>query len=755
MPEKRKNSSPEAGESSASGLGAQTRSRARHSEAAEDLQTIPEDIVVMNPPHLDDDVSDVGDLQRARAQEAAIHHDVQACRDAGAVTGDISDEIKYLRTQHSTKFAQLQANLNNQEDEITTQQANLTSHQEMYFKYVAGNDQWRQELTNRLAQKDEEIRRLESQFAQQLRSKDEVICQLHETVDKNNHDMETFKADFEQFKVEMLQGHHRMHENHQTQIQHILDTFETRMNTATQAAAQAAAREATEAVVQAAAHGVPAAQAGSVLTADEVAEIRRERQANRDRYYINTLSIKKFNPDRIDQDQSNRQKALAILKIDNLESLMDKAILVVVTERALRLTYSDSHIMKESLGRIGSVANMLKRQDRDLQLSYSQLTPPRMELHRFALLQKAKILKNNNEIMSFHFVLVRGALMVKANVRNKTASVLSLPADWTPAPADEDSTQPMETNDGEPPSPEYDRLYDCVLCREVMEGGCYRLPCGHGYHLSCLKLAFSIGKIWCPVCRAYPEDILTPVISERLPNCQVCTDNTDHLQGIERMDTMRLSPKCGHLHSISCHFAYSPTKWQDGYWTEETVRAARDEAWPGCVSCAAGHERYNPSWYDIIVECTTNSNSYVAPGTVPTTPVRRPVALPDNLVTVVRARTLEPRPSRPRNQNRTSDLRSGDRRSQSTRRHQSARRTGDRDNGQQDGARRSQSSRRQRDRRDDGRDRHVGSQDIRDRRTSGASRHGRRSPDRSRDRTNTGGRRSPDRSRERNNRVGR
>ena len=81
MPEKRKNSSPEAGESSASGLGAQTRSRARHSEAAEDLQTIPEDIVVMNPPHLDDDVSDVGDLQRARAQEAAKR--IECCKTAG------------------------------------------------------------------------------------------------------------------------------------------------------------------------------------------------------------------------------------------------------------------------------------------------------------------------------------------------------------------------------------------------------------------------------------------------------------------------------------------------------------------------------------------------------------------------------------------------------------------------------------------------------------------------------------------------
>ena len=654
MPEKAKrkkdeNSPPDGG------AGPSTRSRTRVDDevhGGSDLETISENIVAMNPGDLELDESVEGDLRRSEAQQDLIRNNVQDNRANGVITGDVSAEIRDMRAQQAARFSQLEANLENQEDELTTHQANLTSHQEMYFEYIAGNDNWRSEMISRLEQREEEFRRREEEFHQELQRKDVEFenelqrrqAQFAEEIARRDRSYEVIMESLQEHIARLADFRNDLEDrliNNDERVRQVQVGLENVVQDASNAGRQAARQAATEAAQAAQAQLQPRNDADA-LNAEEVAAFRREVQFNRDKYFINTLSIKGFNQERLDNSLSNRQKALVILKIDNLESLVDKANMIAVTDRALRITYDESYRMKEALSRIGAVANSLKREDRDLLLKYSQLTPPRFDPHRAALVEKAKAMKQNGEIMSFFFVIVRSRLMLKCNIRNKTASVLSLPDDFMPvavaAVVDDDNQEGDVVMD--------EGSQECAICTNRMEGGCWRLGCGHGFDLGCLKLTFALGKIWCPVCRKVPEPVFHPVIAERRPNCTTCEEHTEHMTGLERLDTMRLSPKCGHLHSLSCHYSYAPDKWQEGHWAEETVRAAMTGNWPGCRTCAAGtleDPRASTNMYELICEYSHRPLAFLRHENelLAVAQPARAQAVPD-LVTVVRARTLDP-----------------------------------------------------------------------------------------------------------------
>lgn len=81
--------------------------------------------------------------------------------------------------------------------------------------------------------------------------------------------------------------------------------------------------------------------------------------------------------------------------------------------------------MKQSLNKIGIVANMLKRNNKKLKLTYTQLTPPRLKEDRLALLEKAMNMKEKGDITNFHFIMIRGKLMIKTTCKKDT-NILSI-----------------------------------------------------------------------------------------------------------------------------------------------------------------------------------------------------------------------------------------------------------------------------------------------------------------------------------------
>ena len=556
------------------------------------LETIEEHIVARNPENFADDLTDTGDRVRVESQQERIKRMVNNSIDGGQMVGDMAMELSSVKSSIATSRAAYE-NLNEE----------LTSHQQVHYQFVESIDTWRQDYYQHVEETEEFKQTMFESMArkEELAQKDTEIQELRRMVETQNEQIAGLLANVGNIvgltqKVNDLERIREEQDLKITQLEAIARSAETSANEAAAQAAQSLGRDPIE------------ANNGEGFTNQEIAEIKKELQYQKDSYYINTISIKGYNEDRLVKDDAPRQQAAKILRMDGTEGLLDRASKVVFSDRSLRVTYPEAWMMKERLALIGSVANSLKKDEKELVLKYSQLTPPRFERDRLELVKRAKALKQNQEIMSFLFVLVKQKLMIKCNIKGATCSVLSLPDDFVhpeEGGAAAEDVEMQATDNAE--------LHACIYCGEPMETSCVRMECGHGSHSQCLKLQCTLFQIKCGGCRHVPETISRNVLSGSMPGCEKCKTFTRNIPPEDVLKSLRLSPKCGHIHTLSCHSEYAPQWWADPdrKWSPARIDEAIASDWPGCYQCANPNVPRSINLFEVIKYFDDNTLTYV------------------------------------------------------------------------------------------------------------------------------------------------
>ena len=356
---------------------------------------------------------------------------------------------------------------------------------------------------------------------------------------------------------------------------------------------------------------------GEMLTGYEIRKLKNQILNDDDRYYLQTINIKKFSEP--DLTQSSRFSAKKVLRVDGLEDILYEAEKVQFMRAeeeedrsmSLRLTYPTSIAMGRAMKRIGMVGSELKKKQGRLSLSYNQLTPPRFSKERKKLFEIASKQKKDGLIKSFTFVINKNELMCRTTNTGRAPDIIRL------APVIEPDVDNMET-DNEDENTEADEVpaNGCSICNVPMEENCSRLECGHAAHGNCLKSYMMVTTIRCPVCRNIPVNVRQSL------DCKDCHDDAQSMTDTELESQVRISAKCGHLHLAQCLEKFTEEKFgvkasefakqEEGAVKFQNLTNFLLDSCAGCVSCDNNESTIN-GVLSTIAKKTTDTKRFVKP----------------------------------------------------------------------------------------------------------------------------------------------
>ena len=308
--------------------------------------------------------------------------------------------------------------------------------------------------------------------------------------------------------------------------------------------------------------------------AKTIEQLKTDRERQDDFFFLRTISFRRFLPQ---NSGSYRAMATRILATIGCEDIMANVETISFSNKRdnMRLTFPSIQSVNDAVHWLAEGIKYERANGGAPSLEFMVMTPPRFSEERKILTRIGTELKKAGQCRRFTFMIQGGKLkmrLIKPGSRDKIIE----------APHDE--AMDTESNDN-----------TCPICQNpfsrTIRTSIY--GCGHSFHSSCLDASLE-NDLKCPVCRIIPE---FPIPTEILQKCGECVNS-----GFESRETLCVSAKCNHLHTIACHHAYlrehdivPPSPVQ----TVEDLRLT--ENFIGCRTCSEGYEGSPPTPMDLLL----------------------------------------------------------------------------------------------------------------------------------------------------------
>ena len=310
------------------------------------------------------------------------------------------------------------------------------------------------------------------------------------------------------------------------------------------------------------------------LTDQMLDRIKKQTQNEDDRYFMNTLAIKGYNPATVNNNHSVRSAARAILRIIGSEDVISftSKISFKNDNSRMRLTFDNPNDFRTAIHHLSRSIKQIKDAGHNPGILFQVLTPPRFNKERETLQKIAENMKRDGQISRFWFVLIKNELCIKVSKHGQRDSIIHVPA---------------ESEDMDVSVTEQEQAGSrCPICLcsfdNTTEINVY--GCGHTFHRPCLRSSLSL-SMKCPTCRTIPPQVQLDQIE-----CTHCRSDILDPQSTCNREMIVLSRKCNHLHLYDCQITHIDSlegnfpQTPEGY---ANIMAA--EGIQGCSSCTRGN----------------------------------------------------------------------------------------------------------------------------------------------------------------------
>ena len=310
------------------------------------------------------------------------------------------------------------------------------------------------------------------------------------------------------------------------------------------------------------------------LTDQMLDRIKKQTQNEDDRYFMNTLAIKGYNPATVNNNHSVRSAARAILRIIGSEDVISftSKISFKNDNSRMRLTFDNPNDFRTAIHHLSRSIKQIKDAGHNPGILFQVLTPPRFNKERETLQKIAENMKRDGQISRFWFVLIKNELCIKVSKHGQRDSIIHVPA---------------ESEDMDVSGTEQEQAGSrCPICLcsfdNTTEINVY--GCGHTFHRPCLRSSLSL-SMKCPTCRTIPPQVQLDQIE-----CTHCRSDILDPQSTCNREMIVLSRKCNHLHLYDCQITHIDSlegnfpQTPEGY---ANIMAA--EGIQGCSSCTRGN----------------------------------------------------------------------------------------------------------------------------------------------------------------------
>ena len=335
-------------------------------------------------------------------------------------------------------------------------------------------------------------------------------------------------------------------------------------------------------------------------------QYRVDRTRQEDSYFLRSLSISGFHPLR--PGSSSRSLARKVLSTisceDVLSSVQSFSFNKALTN--LRLTFNSIHEMNQCSQWLAEGMSQARRHDHSVRIYYRHLTPPRFASERKALDQIGMAMKKEGTCKRYYFVIQNDEIVMRVHKPGTSDKTIHAPQ----ATAQVDRGENMEI--GSPTS--------CSICGDPYNSATQLAIywCGHSFHEICLSATIEGHGLKCPICREIP-----PTPSTNDIDCEQCLTLSYNGLPIDQ-ESLCISSKCHHLHSIHCQNRFLASRQVDLPTTKESAEIMRlNYQFKGCYECSQGSQqvsRLKDLMY--LVKFTENFPEYVDLGMNP--PYARP-----------------------------------------------------------------------------------------------------------------------------------
>ena len=310
------------------------------------------------------------------------------------------------------------------------------------------------------------------------------------------------------------------------------------------------------------------------LTDQMLDRIKKQTQNEDDRYFMNTLAIKGYNPATVNNNHSVRSAARAILRIIGSEDVISftSKISFKNDNSRMRLTFDNPNDFRTAIHHLSRSIKQIKDAGHNPGILFQVLTPPRFNKERETLQKIADNMKRDGQISRFWFVLIKNELCIKVSKHGQRDSIIHVPV--------ESEDMDVSVNEQEQAGSR------CPICLcsfdNTTEINVY--GCGHTFHRPCLRSSLSL-SMKCPTCRTIPPQVQLDQIE-----CTHCRSDILDPQSTCNREMIVLSRKCNHLHLYDCQITHIDSldgnfpQTPEGY---ANIMAA--EGIQGCSSCTRGN----------------------------------------------------------------------------------------------------------------------------------------------------------------------
>ena len=310
------------------------------------------------------------------------------------------------------------------------------------------------------------------------------------------------------------------------------------------------------------------------LTDQMLDRIKKQTQNEDDRYFMNTLAIKGYNPATVNNNHSVRSAARAILRIIGSEDVISftSKISFKNDNSRMRLTFDNPNDFRTAIHHLSRSIKQIKDAGHNPGILFQVLTPPRFNKERETLQKIAENMKRDGQISRFWFVLIKNELCIKVSKHGQRDSIIHVPV--------ESEDMDVSVNEQEQAGSR------CPICLcsfdNTTEINVY--GCGHTFHRPCLRSSLSL-SMKCPTCRTIPPQVQLDQIE-----CTHCRSDILDPQSTCNREMIVLSRKCNHLHLYDCQITHIDSlegnfpQTPEGY---ANIMAA--EGIQGCSSCTRGN----------------------------------------------------------------------------------------------------------------------------------------------------------------------